>query len=314
MLQSLRSMCEENKYIQEVVTFIILNWYYMVDIKAITQTIDTYLSKINKHSIGPVEASRELNKAGLLNDNTDRPGKPLRDLLRKGLLPNAYQLAGKGTEWIIPSSKSNSAIGIQPSISNLPPRKQVVIAPPFSSATALSELTNTLMNENCFWRAGEIDSLVPNKPGIYCIRIANPDTLPDAYASVLAKRGHNIVYIGIASRSLEVRFLRQELRAKGHGTFFRSIGAILGHKPLNGSLKNKTNKQNYKFPPESEKAIIKWINANLIVNWIEHNGNIESIEAQLIAQHLPLVNIDKNPAALNILSKARAECVKIARQ
>jgi hypothetical protein len=282
----------------------------MADIEAITRAIDTYLTKVNKLCLGPVEAGQELKRIGLLNDSTDRPGKPLRDLLRKGLFPHAYQTGGKGTEWIIPKSKSYSASVIQTSPSNLSSRKQVAAV--LLDAADISELIKTLMNEGSFRQAWELDRMVPDKPGIYCLRIANTSSLPKEYASVLTSRGHNIIYIGIASRSLMVRFVRQELRAKGHGTFFRSIGAILGHKPLKGSLKSKVNKRNYKFPPESEAAIIRWINANLLVNWIEYDSDIYIIEELLIKLHMPLVNIDKNPGALDILLKARAECVRIA--
>ena len=50
------------------------------------------------------EANALLDKAGLLKDNPQRPGLPLRNKLRKGELPYAYQVAGKGSEWVIPLS------------------------------------------------------------------------------------------------------------------------------------------------------------------------------------------------------------------
>lgn len=69
---------------------------------SIISAIDKYLERTGQSSIGPVEANEMLAKAGLLRDSKDRPGKPLRDLLRKGQIPHAFQSGGKGTEWTIP--------------------------------------------------------------------------------------------------------------------------------------------------------------------------------------------------------------------
>lgn len=70
----------------------------------IIKFLDDYLSKSNIESIGAVEANELLAKMGILKDSEDRPGKPLRDLLRKGSLPHAFQIGGKGSSWKIPHS------------------------------------------------------------------------------------------------------------------------------------------------------------------------------------------------------------------
>ncbi|SDN11506.1 hypothetical protein SAMN05421813_1437 [Daejeonella rubra] len=173
-------------------------------------------------------------------------------------------------------------------------------------------LEKVLMNEINFKSAATIDNLVPENPGLYCIRIKDIMKLPKPFDTIAKDRKHNILYIGIASQSLSKRFLNQELRANGHGTFFRSIGAVLGHKPEKGSLLSKANKRNYTFPTKDEQKIIEWINANLIINWVEFNGDFESVETGIIQRHLPLLNLAKNPFALKQLSDLRAECVKTA--
>lgn len=77
----------------------------------IIKFIDDYLIKTGRTSIDPVEANALLSKAGILRDSIDRPGKPLRDLLRKGQLPHAFQAGGKGSNWTIPiSSKGKSSV------------------------------------------------------------------------------------------------------------------------------------------------------------------------------------------------------------
>jgi hypothetical protein len=81
-----------------------------MSITQIIKHLDDYLTHSVRQSIEPVEANALLKKAGLLLDSKDRPGKPLRDLLRKGQLPHAFQIGGKGSGWTIPhSSKRNTA-------------------------------------------------------------------------------------------------------------------------------------------------------------------------------------------------------------
>ena len=169
-----------------------------------------------------------------------------------------------------------------------------------------------LMNKQNFKSAKDVDGFVPQASGLYCIRIKNVHLLPEPFGTILLERGHDILYIGIASENLYNRFLNQELRAKGHGTFFRSMGAVLGYKPPKGSLIEKRNKKNYKFSKTDELKIIGWINENLMVNWVESAGDLDSLETSLIVKYLPLLNLSKNPAALQILSYLRKECVEIA--
>ena len=173
-------------------------------------------------------------------------------------------------------------------------------------------LEKMLMNEKNFRSAAIVDSIIPDKPGLYCVRINDKSKLPPPFDKLLADRGHNIIYIGIASTSLKRRFLGQELRAMGHGTFFRSMGAILGFRPAKGSLTNKLNKRNYTFTRTDELKVIEWINKHLAVNWVEIEREFEKLETTLLNKYRPLVNISKNPSASNELTKLRAECVTIA--
>lgn len=163
-----------------------------------------------------------------------------------------------------------------------------------------------------FKNVREIDQFVPNTPGMYCLKLKDKSVLPKLFRDEIENRNHPFIYIGIASKSLRKRMLNQELRAKGHGTFFRSIGAALGYLPPFNSLKDKKNKRNYKFSDENEKAIISWINKNLQVNWIELNSGIDAIETQLIQKYQPVFNLDKNPKKFKELSTIRKKCVNYA--
>ncbi|MEG1464856.1 MAG: hypothetical protein RSC11_08180, partial [Mucinivorans sp.] len=120
-------------------------------------------------------------------------------------------------------------------------------------------------------------------------------------------------YIGVAeSSSLDKRLWKQELNAIGHGTFFRSVGAMLGYRPERGSLIGKSNKHNYKFSKEKEELIKQWMQNNLIVNCVNDNDSLEEREKLLIKQYHPLLNIKNNPDALECLEQDRNECRDIA--
>lgn len=71
------------------------------------------------------------------------------------------------------------------------------------------------------------------------------------------------------------------------------MGAVLGYKPPKGSLIEKRNKKNYKFSKTDELKIIGWINENLMVNWVESAGDLDSLETSLIVKYLPLLNLSK---------------------
>lgn len=122
-----------------------------------------------------------------------------------------------------------------------------------------------------------------------------------------------MLYIGIARYSLKERLLNNELKSKGHGTFFRNIGSILGYLPIVGSLKNKVNKSNYTFSMEDQKCIVDWVNNNLLVNWMVLEENLDHIEIALIKLYSPLLNISHNSSPNKELINLREKCLKIAR-
>ncbi len=75
----------------------------MTSISQIIECIDKYLIRNNQTDITPVDANKILDQAGLLSDSKNRPGLPLRKLLRDGKIPHAYPI---GNKWHIPHSKS----------------------------------------------------------------------------------------------------------------------------------------------------------------------------------------------------------------
>ncbi len=169
-----------------------------------------------------------------------------------------------------------------------------------------------LLAPESFRMAASVDGEVPDRAGLYAIRVRDRLALPEPFRTHSERRGHDLLYIGIARGSLSRRFLGQELRARGHGTFFRSIGAILGYRPGAGSLIGKKNTRNYTFAAHDELAIIDWINRNLLVNWVTTDADHEAEESLFLRKHRPLLNLQGNPGKLPELSALRAECVRIA--
>lgn len=169
-----------------------------------------------------------------------------------------------------------------------------------------------MTGDSSFHPAGSIDQDVPPGPGLYAIRLGTGTKLSEPFGDLLATRASRLIYIGKAT-SLKSRMLRNELRGRGHGTFFRSIGAVLGFRPPAGSLADKANKQNYSFAKPDRDAIVEWINANLEVSWIQLPlPELRAVEKALIFKHSPLLNLDGNPLALAELDELRVLCRQIA--
>jgi len=266
------------------------------------EAIEKLLRLIDRH-MTTTEIANELNKNGWYQK---RDGSPI----------TAFQIHGRVKNYSHLFNRDGTTISLKGyrNIDNAVPNKKS--EKPKSYLSEISDnidmVGSALMNNKNFKSADDIDDFIPNKQGIYCIRINDTNALPSPFKEIIKKRNHNIIYIGVASQSLKKRLLDQELRAKGHGTFFRSIGAVLGYRPPEGSLKGRANKKNYTFSSSDEDKIIIWINKNLLVNWIECSGKIEDLETNLIRKYKPLLNLAKNPMALDELSELRAECVRIA--
>ena len=169
-----------------------------------------------------------------------------------------------------------------------------------------------LLEDGLFRAAGEIDADVPIEFGVYAIRLRAGSSLPEPFETHLASRRSRLIYIGKAT-SLAKRMLGNELRGRGHGTFFRSIGAVLGYRPAAGSLVGKANQYNFSFVAEDRARIVTWINGHLEVSWaIVPQADVRAAEKALILEHLPLLNLEGNPLALAELDTLRIECRTIA--
>lgn len=155
------------------------------------------------------------------------------------------------------------------------------------------------------------DLLIPESPGIYCIKLKEGVSLPEPYNhKIIMSR---IIYIGISSVSLKDRLWGQELQHLSPATFFRSMGAILGYLPERGSLYGKETR-NYKFSKTDTEKIRNWMRESLAVNFLPIPASLlDNFEKKLIVKYTPLVNIKDNPFKCKELEKVRKRCIEVAK-
>lgn len=212
-------------------------------------------------------------------------------------------------------SRTNNLIGLKSTTGIIPKKstpkqKQVPVKKIVLDDNLMMKV---LINEKNFKSIADCEQNIPEAPGLYAVRIKDIKALDTVFLNVLAERNDTLMYIGHASKSLRKRFLEQELRAIGHGTFFRTMGAVLGYVPEKGSLIGKSNQNNYKFAPDHEQEIVQWMEEHLIVNWIATDTDLKAVEAKLIKEHMPLLNIAGNPGVINNVRMLRNKCKAIAR-
>lgn len=161
-----------------------------VQVEKIIEYLDNYLAKTGRPDIYPVEANALLAKAGLLHDSKHRPGKPLRDLLRKRQLPHAFQSGGKGSSWTIPHSSRRSVGSSNYLTSTQPPKESVATMgkPEVSSIVNTSELKAQLEKARLKYKPDEIKYLL--------IAEAPPDSV-DRFFYYDKVRQHDYLFLGV---------------------------------------------------------------------------------------------------------------------
>jgi len=160
--------------------------------------------------------------------------------------------------------------------------------------------------------------LVPKCPGIYAILVQHLDALPkeiQQHQKNIAAL-ENVLYIGVGKAKgggLFQRLIKQDLLHKGHSTFFRSLGAVLGYTPPPGSLTGKKNQWNYKFSEEDKTEIVGWISKHLRINYVAGKKAV-SWEKSLIKCLKPALNLQSNPKRCKFVKDKRRTCREIAVQ
>ena len=170
------------------------------------------------------------------------------------------------------------------------------------------QIANLLLESASRCSAREAEQQVPDNPGFYAIFVDEADALDPPFAQILHDRQTELIYIGIATKSLLTRLVDQDLHHRRSSTFFRSLGAALDYKPPPASLLGG----NYKFSKPDTGAIIQWIDEHISVRWVCVKPASKKAEAEAIGCLRPLFNILHNPAALPELKTLRESCRALA--
>lgn len=153
-------------------------------------------------------------------------------------------------------------------------------------------------------RVRDVTSLLPPVPGKYAFFVRELTDLPKGFHSeAMSREIPRLLYIGKADRNLFVRVWEQECQHKRPGTFFRSVGAMLGYQSPRGG-------KNYEFAVQDKKQVVEWIADRLLVAWDVKpiDGSHVISEKALIRQYAPLLNIAGNPLKFRELERLRAIC------
>ena len=145
---------------------------------------------------------------------------------------------------------------------------------------------------------------IPDQAGKYAFHVRSLDYLPEQFRNEADSRAiPTLLYIGKADSSLYERVWLQECQHRRPGTFFRSVGAMLGYRsPLGG--------RNYEFDSRDKATVVDWIASHLTLAWTTDptEGSQRATEAQLIQTFAPLLNIQGNPRKFDELQRLRAMC------
>lgn len=128
-------------------------------------------------------------------------------------------------------------------------------------------------------------------PGVYAFFLTPGASLP-----IVAPGDEGLLYVGQASE-LQNRSHFDDSSSSG-STLRRSLGALLRQQlslvPLPGRLNPGDRRSQYRFHPESEAALSRWMIANLIAAKIG-TPNYDGVETCLIASMKPPLNLQKWP-------------------
>jgi hypothetical protein len=122
-----------------------------------------------------------------------------------------------------------------------------------------------------------------------------------------------VIYTGQAKNlgGLRQRLLQELHQQGGPGTFFRSLGAVMGKNPMCAAT--EAGRRNYRFAQQEKQEIISFINANLEVAIVEHAAvGLNDTEEREIEKYKPLFNTLYNPLPSPVIARERERCRRYA--
>ena len=141
---------------------------------------------------------------------------------------------------------------------------------------------------------------IPDNPGNYIICLKMESLLPDIGVpyTMTTYQGLNVIYTGIAGKSLRNRDYKQHFSGNnaGSSTLRKSLGSMFGYVKIPRDRNPNTGKT--KFKKTDEIKLSKWMQSNLIL-YFKGNSKPEIMEQELIGKLNPPLNLSKNSNAVN---------------
>lgn len=153
---------------------------------------------------------------------------------------------------------------------------------------------------------------VPDACGNYIIVLKQGSHLPKtSITPIMSKfKGYNVIYTGIAGKSLRNRDVKNHFSGNAGGSTLRkSLGCLMGYGFIPRDKCNPDNGK-VKFSDKDETALSIWMIKNLLL-FYNVNDDYASHELELINKYNPPLNLKDNHNPINaeyraILSKKRA--------
>lgn len=142
---------------------------------------------------------------------------------------------------------------------------------------------------------------IPDNPGNYIVCLNKGSKLPSIGIECKTKRFQslNVIYTGIAGKSLRKRDYRQHFTGNnaGSSTLRKSLGSLFGY-PKIARDKDATNGKT-KFKENDEIKLSEWMKTNLVL-YYKSNLNPDKLEDELIKEYNPPLNLSKNKNIENL--------------
>ncbi|MAM29452.1 MAG: hypothetical protein CMC13_10570 [Flavobacteriaceae bacterium] len=162
-------------------------------------------------------------------------------------------------------------------------------------------LTKVLVNfaKNRFEPNKDLENVIPDTCGNYIICLKKQSKLPKSEYKVELQSfdGLNVIYTGIAGKSLKKRDYRQHFKGNaGSSTLRKSLGVLFGYKLIPRDKNPESRKT--KFDLKDESKLSDWMNLNLVMYFLP-NSDFDDLENKLIDRLNPPLNLSKNKNLIN---------------
>jgi len=141
---------------------------------------------------------------------------------------------------------------------------------------------------------------IPDNPGNYIVCLKKGSSLPDIGVNYVMKQyqGLNVIYTGIAGKSLRKRDYRQHFKGNnaGNSSLRKSLGSMFGYSKI--ARDKDPNSGKTKFMEGDEIRLSEWMLSNLVL-YFKSNSNPDNLEGKLIKELNPPLNLSKNNNSIN---------------